>query len=304
MGEDETMSEPEPSEDTAALLRACLAGEAALARELLAARASVDQQDHFENTPLLLAAFVGDVEILRDLLDYGAAIDHRNDLGETALFLAAAYPVQLAESAGELTPRHGGHDEALRELLARGAATEHRNANNQSAIEAAAEKGNVAAALDLLTHGAGFDADFAFEGDPLRWAAAQGYAALAAALLDRGAALDKPGNDGSTALTLAISNHRHGVTKLLIDRGATIGEADRAALVESLDWLQARAEEAIEHMYDASNSTAAAGAYSEAKDYLGDALGLAERLHWHDVAAWLDARLAQVKAVFRSQFPA
>src|ERR1700722_8074696 len=304
IGEDETMSKPEPREDTAALLRACLAGEAALARELLAARASVDQQDHFENTPLLLAAFVGDVEILRDLLDYGAAIDHRNDLGETALFVAAAYPIPLAEQSESPLPRHAGHDEVLRELLTRGSATNLRSANNQTAIEAAADKGNIDAALDLLAHGAAFDPDFAFEGDPLRWAAAQGYAALAAALLDRGAALDQPGNDGSTALSHAISSHRHAVTKLLIDRGATIGEADRASLVEWLDWLQARAEEAIERMYDAPDHKAAAGAYDEANEYLGDALGLAERLHWRDAAAWLQARLTQVKTVFRSKFPA
>jgi hypothetical protein len=228
----------------------------------------------------------------------------RSIIATTSLFVAAAYPIQLAEQSESPSARHGGHDEVLRELLTRGAATNLRSASNQTAIEAAAEKGNVNAALDLLAHGATFDADFVFEGDPLRWAAAQGYATLAAALLDRGAAPDNPGNDGSTALTSAISNHRHAVTKLLIDRGATIGEADRVSLVEWLDWLQARAEEAIERMHDAPNNTAAAGAFSEAKDYLGDALGLAERLHWHDASAWLQARLTQVKAVFRSQFPA
>jgi len=47
----------------------------------------------------------------------------------------------------------------------------------------------------------------------------------------------------------------------------------------------------------------AAGAYSDAKGYLDDALALARRLQASEVVARLEARLAHIKAVFRSQFP-
>jgi hypothetical protein len=42
--------------------------------------------------------------------------------------------------------------------------------------------------------------------------------------------------------------------------------------------------------------------YSDAKEALYDAIGLARRLGKVDVAARLERRLAHIKAVFRSQF--
>jgi hypothetical protein len=69
---------------------------------------------------------------------------------------------------------------------------------------------------------------------------------------------------------------------------------------ERLDELEAQAELAYAEMYD--NPTAAAARYSDAKEALYDAIGLAQRLGKMDVASRLDARLAHIKAVFRSQF--
>jgi len=282
-----------------ALFRAAFCGDGAAARQLLDARAAVDSMDAFENTPLLIAAYRGHVEIAKDLLDHGAAIDHRNCTGDTALLLAAAYPIRLAEPYGRPAARQKGHDETVRELLARGAATHYRNLDDESAIELAGAKGNVEAALDLLAHGAAFDPTNDFEGDPLHWAAAQGYAALASALLDRSAPANRPSSDGSTALTWAVSYRRHAVTTILLDRGAVVDELDRASIDEWLLWLEGKAEAAYDKMYDTHNSADAAGAYSDAKGYLDDALALARRLKVPEVVARLDARLAHIKAVFQ-----
>jgi len=155
----------------------------------------------------------------------------------------------------------------------------------------------------LLAHGAAFDPSNDFEGDPLHWAAAQGYAALASALLDRGASANSPSSDGSTALTWAVSYRRHAVTMILLNRGAAVDGLDRASIDDWLLWLEGKAEVAYDRMYDTHNSTDAAGAYSDAKGCLDDALALARRLKAPEVVARLDARLAHIKAVFRSQFP-
>jgi hypothetical protein len=74
-------------------------------------------------------------------------------------------------------------------------------------------------------------------------------------------------------------------------------EARRLALA-ALPIIVARAEAAVTRMYERFGAT---GAYSDAKDDFCDAIGLAKRLGLDDQAAKLDARLAEVKAVFRSQ---
>jgi len=70
---------------------------------------------------------------------------------------------------------------------------------------------------------------------------------------------------------------------------------------ERLRWLEAQAEEAYDRMYDAGFS-GAAGYYSDAKEFLYDAIGLARRLGKTDEAERLSRRLAHIKAVFRGQF--
>jgi hypothetical protein len=71
---------------------------------------------------------------------------------------------------------------------------------------------------------------------------------------------------------------------------------------QRLAWFEAQAEAAYDRMYDASSSTEAAARYSDAKESLRDAIGLARRLRQDAVATRLEARLAHIKAVFRSQF--
>jgi hypothetical protein len=69
-----------------------------------------------------------------------------------------------------------------------------------------------------------------------------------------------------------------------------------------LQELEAQAEAAYTEMYDARDATEAAAHYSNAKEALYDAIGLARRLGKANVATRLEARLAHIKAVFRSQF--
>jgi hypothetical protein len=66
--------------------------------------------------------------------------------------------------------------------------------------------------------------------------------------------------------------------------------------------LEGQAEAAYAKMYDTTNATDAAAHYSDAKEALYDAIGLARSLGKADVATQLEARLAHIKAVFRSQF--
>ena len=68
--------------------------------------------------------------------------------------------------------------------------------------------------------------------------------------------------------------------------------------MDELQAIVAKAEDAVERMYERSGG---AGAYSEAKDYFRDAIVLARKLGKEGEARKLEARLAEVKAVFRSQ---
>lgn len=76
----------------------------------------------------------------------------------------------------------------------------------------------------------------------------------------------------------------------------------RANDAETLAFLEAQAETAYEQMYDARLSANAAALYSDAKEALYDAIGLARALGQEATAQRLEARLAHIKAVFRSQF--
>jgi hypothetical protein len=69
-----------------------------------------------------------------------------------------------------------------------------------------------------------------------------------------------------------------------------------------LAWLEAQAETAYDQMYDARDSTNAAARYSDAKEALYAAICLARSIGEQATVQRLEARLAHIKAVFRSQF--
>jgi len=57
-------------------------------------------------------------------------------------------------------------------------------------------------------------------------------------------------------------------------------------------------------MYDAPAGSALAARYSDVKDFLCDAIALAQRLGYAATARRLSERLAEIKTVYRTQFPA
>ncbi len=71
---------------------------------------------------------------------------------------------------------------------------------------------------------------------------------------------------------------------------------------ERLAFLERQAEEAYDRMYDAHSPSAATACYSDAKEALYSAIGVARRLADDDGVRRLEARLAAIKAIFRSQF--
>jgi hypothetical protein len=73
---------------------------------------------------------------------------------------------------------------------------------------------------------------------------------------------------------------------------------DRVRLIA----LEAQAEAAYDRMYDARYSRDATALYSDVKEALYDAIALAKRRGWREDTKRLEARLAHIKAVFRSQF--
>jgi hypothetical protein len=79
-------------------------------------------------------------------------------------------------------------------------------------------------------------------------------------------------------------------------------ETEREAQLKQLAHLKAMGEKSYDDMYEARHPTDATACYSDAKECYYDAIGLAERLGLKEEAAALSARLAHIKAVFRSQF--
>lgn len=69
---------------------------------------------------------------------------------------------------------------------------------------------------------------------------------------------------------------------------------------ERMAFFEQQGEEAYRRMYDVTASTTAC--YSDAKEAFYSAIGLARKLADEPSATRLEARLAEIKAVFRSQF--
>jgi hypothetical protein len=86
----------------------------------------------------------------------------------------------------------------------------------------------------------------------------------------------------------------------LAAEGAGLGPPDDPEAL--LCWLEQQAERAHEAMYDARPGSAVAASYNDAKEFLYDAIGLAERLGHTATALRLSQRLDAIKAVHRSQF--
>ena len=71
---------------------------------------------------------------------------------------------------------------------------------------------------------------------------------------------------------------------------------------ERLAFFERQAEDAYSRMYDMHTPSDAAACYSDAKEALYSAIGLARELRDDAAVKRLEARLDHIKAVFRSQF--
>ena len=79
-------------------------------------------------------------------------------------------------------------------------------------------------------------------------------------------------------------------------------EAPPDGTIERLRWLEEQAERAYSDMYRARAGSDLAARYSDAKEFLHDAIGLARRLGQVEEAERLSQRLMEIKTVFRRQF--
>ncbi len=75
-------------------------------------------------------------------------------------------------------------------------------------------------------------------------------------------------------------------------------------LLERLRFFEAEAEEAYDRMYDARPGSDLAACYSDAKEALHEAIAVARRLGLTRETKRLEKRLAEIKTIYRRQFPA
>ncbi len=75
-------------------------------------------------------------------------------------------------------------------------------------------------------------------------------------------------------------------------------------LLERLRVFEAEAEEAYGRMYDTRTGSDLAARYSDAKEAFHEAIAVARRLGLTRETKRLEKRLAEIKTIYRSQFPA
>ncbi len=75
-------------------------------------------------------------------------------------------------------------------------------------------------------------------------------------------------------------------------------------LLERLRVFEAEAEEAYGRMYDARIGSDLAARYSDTKEAFHEAIAVARRLGLTRETKRLEKRLAEIKTIYRSQFPA
>jgi hypothetical protein len=107
---------------------------------------------------------------------------------------------------------------------------------------------------------------------------------------------------GARIVALARARRLASQGNLLMWRHSEVRLLDSLTDQERLSFYEAQAEQAYDEMYDATTPGDAAARYSDAKETLYDAIGLARSLGHTDVVERLEARLAHIKTVFRSQF--
>jgi ankyrin repeat protein len=244
----------------AALSRAVLLNEVAVARLLLAEGADVNQRDVHATTPLEWAVLMGRMEMAKLLLAGGADPNSRDITGRTSLMCAAERADEdmarvLVDAGGDVNaarymdvsaPLHDGEtilmaaasrsagDPVVRFLLARGADLTRRGRYGQTALSLASGRG--------LTD-------------------------IVETLLDAGADPNSRDDDGETPLMAAAKLARLDAIRALLAHGADVNAvaANGYTAVRYADWDCARS--------DAEQLLREAGAIVEGPIYIDDVEG-------------------------------
>lgn len=223
-----------------------------LAKQLLAAGASVEASNRFGVTALGQAARSGHLDMVDFLLAQGAAIDARNVAGSTPLYVAAesnksAVVKRLLEKGadpnlpgrGGVTPlaaaAFNGNDQVVAALLSHRANPKALDRAEKAPIIYAAARGFTPVVQRLLDAGVDAKAHYGNDLTALMWAA--GYAdgantagalSVAKLLIDHRAAINAADNRGRTALMIAAEAGHAEMVDLLLARGANAALKDRS----------------------------------------------------------------------------
>jgi ankyrin repeat protein len=249
-----------------ALMLAISANDLTALDMLLRAGADAEAVDNAGNTPLGYAAKSDDPLTVRILLSFGTWPDIPNSIGQTPLDIAILHqhneiatlmlarrgltlPAPLLHQLWFSAAKHGS-ESLFAALAAHGGRCDLLDANQYSAIDHAAESGNLALlryclnvgaptqrlaliravqagqiefALALLAAEIDPNSESPSGNSPLLIAANMGNAVLVQALINRGADIDHRNAAGYTALMLAAQNGHTSVFSWLLTADADIG---------------------------------------------------------------------------------
>jgi ankyrin repeat protein len=119
-----------------------------------------------------------------------------------------------------------GNVEIAHTLLLAGAWVNAKNEAGRTALMYLRESATVDLVRELLSAGAKVNVRDEFGGTALMNAAAYSNSTVVKELIENGAKIDLEANDGKTALLFAAANNDPGIAKLLIDAGAAVNNQD------------------------------------------------------------------------------
>ena len=186
---------------------ACSSGHYELAKQLLAARANVEDRGLKDTTPLMEACSAGHLKIVELLIEHNAEVNAQTSQGNTPLMYACA----------------GGHEDVVKLLLKHGANVEDHNENGHTPLMEAASAGHVGVASILVEHGASINTHSnEFKESALTLACYKGHLEMVRFLLEAGADQEHKTDEMHTALMEASMDGHVEVARLLLDSGAQV----------------------------------------------------------------------------------
>jgi ankyrin repeat protein/L-ascorbate metabolism protein UlaG (beta-lactamase superfamily) len=147
-----------------------------------------------------------------------------------------------------------GQLEAVRILTGAGAEVDAPNDADQTALLFAAYRGHAAIVDTLIAHGAAFDFQDQRGNSPLHFAAREGRVETVQLLLAKGAAFDRRGARGRTPLCLAAMRGNAEIVRILAARGASLEIPDEEGQTPLAAALAAGQTEAAKALIEAGAS--------------------------------------------------